>query len=87
MGDPEASRIEDAITNSFQPLELLSHRVVSCSHPGNPCSVIWVDRDGHPVHLNLLFRPGQAKDVGTVLEAVQASHDDVRLVSPSWRWL
>ena len=70
VGDPEASRVEDAILNSFSPSELLPHRVVTCSSSGHLCSVIWVDRDGHPVHLDLLLRPVLTKDVGTVLEVV-----------------
>ena len=70
VGDPEASWIEDAVSDSFQPSKLLSHGVVSYSGSGHQCSIIWVDRDGHLVHLDLLFHPGQAKDVGTVLEVV-----------------
>lgn len=68
VGDPEASRIEDSTPNSFQPPHLSSHRTVTCSSSGHPRSVIRVDRNAHPVHLDLLLHPGP-------VDVVEASHD------------
>lgn len=75
--------MEDAITDSLQPLKLLSHPIVSCLFSGYSCSVICVDRNPCSVYFDLLLFSGKTKDVGTILEVVQASNIDAWLVTGS----